>query len=227
MILWFSVVLPLWGSETRTETWGLYLNVEVRFWGKVRFSLLTAFLSPKGKSWMSPSYSIFEKRGGRTPVRSLFNCLAAPVSNQSCRPGPPERLCTAQAEGDGRRWDLLLSLPSSRAAPGCWRQFPPVIHGWLRAEGRSRELLTPPFLLSPDRWQLCGHVKSCKDLHPFWMQGWEKVHKEGRWWRCLGWNLNQCELWGWTLPAGPTMLVIVAHLINKNWITCCALITSH
>lgn len=68
---------------------------------------------------MSPSYSTSEKYGGRTAVRSLFTCPAAPFSDHSCRVGPPEGLAMAQAEGEGRRWDLLPNLPRAQAAPGC------------------------------------------------------------------------------------------------------------
>lgn len=74
------------------QKWDLCVNGEVRFClasllGKVKLCLVAIFPSPEGKSWMSPSYSIFEKYGGRTAVRSLFTHPAAPFSDHSCRPG--------------------------------------------------------------------------------------------------------------------------------------------
>lgn len=119
-------MLLAWGSET-IETWGIYLNGEVRFWGKVRFSLLIVFLSPTGKSWMSPSYSIFEKCGGRTPVRSLFKCLAAPVSYHSCRPGPPETSSRHRQKkvmaGDGTYFWVCPGHEQLQAAEGSFHQW--------------------------------------------------------------------------------------------------------
>lgn len=111
--------------------------------------------------------------------------------------------------GDGTCFGVCPRHEQPQAAEGSF-------HWWSVAEGRVRGL-SPPFLLSPESWQLCGCVRCC-----FLGAGDEKRTIKTTGGEAALHGFDRCELWGcYALPGGPTPLVtdkeVLDNLLNFDY----------
>lgn len=209
------------------ERWGFVWPVLGVRWGFLW--LLYFHLQKVEAEWVHPILylrSMVEEQQSGACLRAQQHPLVTTAVEWDLLRGWPWHRQKVRA-GDGTCFRICPGHKQPQAAEASFHEWPVADWEQRGEPGGSCPLLFCPVqaagisvvVLGPARiFMLSG----CRDEK-------RTDHEKDRWWSCLGggaWHLSRCELWGCALPGGPTLLVIVAHL-TKNWIICCASITTN